>query len=390
MTLTRRIHCRAGFRPNIREPDRFVWRQSEVITRVGLPSAAVGAVLLVTAAGCGNQTMARAPAPTAQRLLGAGVAFDPGSGGVIAFGGQQRVGRYASPSRAMWRWAGDRWEPVAVTDAPPARSAALMAADPRTHTLLLFGGQAQTTTAPSCPSPAGRGQTCTGAASPVRVLSDTWVFTGGAWRQAGPGRGAPQLGQLLADDPALHAVVLTGQSPAQATEGGPGTWQWTGRRWRPLSATGPDGADSLGYDPISRRLLAYGGQQPFTPGPDMGAAASAGYSRTWAFNGTAWVELNPPQTPGQVPGVLAMSPGQHRLLLITTLSQVWAWTGRTWQPYRASGGPAASHPPWTGATVSAATDTRRHQIVLLVTSPGSSDQTWTLSGHTWTYHPATP
>src|ERR1035437_8558999 len=195
------------------------------------------------------------------------------------------------PADLPWRWTGDRWQPVA-TAAPPGRSAALLAAEPSGRGLLLFGGQAETSTLPSCPAPSTP-QPCTASGSPSRLLSDTWTFADGTWKHLPAGPGAPQQGELLAGDPAIDAVVLVGQSLAYTPSSTQGTWKRDGNRWSLLSPTSPEQADSMGYDPVSHLLIAYGGMQPSTPSGDAGAAGTLGYSQTWALTGTGWVELHP-------------------------------------------------------------------------------------------------
>jgi hypothetical protein len=321
-------------------------------------------------------------------LLAAGIALDAETGDVVAFGGQQRTGRQVGPSSAMWRWSGDRWEPVAGAAAPAARSGALLAPDPHTHGVLLVGGSTQTITEPACPSSSDPEQGCTGTVSPVRTLSDSWEFTGGVWRQLAAEGGIPQYGRLMASDPALDTVVLVGVSHANTPV--PGTWEWAGHGWSELSVTAPTGADSLGYDPVSHLLIAYGEQEPVQPGPGMGAPATSGYSRTWAFAGTSWYELHPLTAPDRADGTLTASPDGHRLMLINTRGQAWTWTGQDWQPYLTRGGPATGNSPWQGTTLSAATCPSRHEIVLLATGGNTNDQTWTLHGDEWTLHPGTP
>ena len=228
-----------------------------------------------------------------------------------------------------------------------------MTAEASGRGLLMFGGRTETFTLPAGPHPPGQGE-------------------------------------LLADDPAIGAVVLTGQSLAYTPKSLPGTWKWTGLTWSLLSPTTPDQADSMGYDPVSHRLLAYGGMQPSSPPGDVGAPATPGYSQTWALTSAGWVELRPGSTPGRVGGVLTPSPDLRRLLLVTALGQTWTWTGQAWEHYPARDAPAGSS-SWSGATMTAATDPSRHQIVLLVTNDdGAADQTWALSGSTWTRQPATP
>lgn len=57
-----------------------------------------GMLCVAGLAGCAAPTPGTVAPPAAQRLLGAVVASDPGSGSVIAFGGQGRRGRQIGPS----------------------------------------------------------------------------------------------------------------------------------------------------------------------------------------------------------------------------------------------------------------------------------------------------
>jgi hypothetical protein len=240
-----------------------------------------------------------------------------------------------------------------------------MTAEASGRGLLMFGGQTETFTLPSCqtPSAPGQPQPCTGSVSPSRMLSDTWMFTAGRWKHLPAGPHPPGQGELLADDPAIGAVVLVGQSLAYTPKSLPGTWKWTGHTWSLLSPTIPGQVGSMGYDPVSHRLLAYGGMQPLFPSSDVGAAATLGYSQTCALTDAGWAELHPSTTPGRVDGVLTASPDLRRLLLVTALGQTWTWTGQTWEHYPARDAPAGSS-SWNGTTLTAATDPSRHQIVL--------------------------
>ena len=185
--------------------------------------------------------------------------------------------------------------------------------------------------------------------------------------------------------------MLVGHSLANVAgpQDTPGTWKWTGRRWALLSPTAPDGASSMAYDPVSRRLIAYGGQQPITAAPGMGMANNPGYSRTWAFTDNRWAELNPPTVPERASGVLTANPDGTRLLLINTSGQTWTWTGESWQRQPTHSAPTGGRGPWS-TPLSAAADPARDEVVLLVTDNNGNDQTWTLHAGTWTRHPGTP
>jgi hypothetical protein len=289
----------------------------------------------------------------------------------------------------MWRWMGDRWKPIAVTTGP-VRSGVLLASNPYGRGLLMFGGSVQRQTDPSCPSHLKSGQACTGTIEPDRPLSDTWAFSGGVWRRLAPD-GVPQSGQLMASDPALGTAVLIGYSRYGDTSGVLGTWRWTGHRWALLSPA-PVGlvGGSLGYDPVSRRLLAYRGEEPFTAGPGMGVRNSPGFSRTWSLEGRRWVEQRSVTAPDRASGILTRTPDGHRLLLINTRGQTWTWTGRDWQRLPTRGGPTGTRAAWTHSMLSAAPDPAHSQVVLLATSANADDQTWTLHGGTWTRHTNIP
>lgn len=165
---------------------------------------------------------------------------------------------------------------------------------------------------------------------------------------------------------------------------------WTGRNWRLLSLSSPKTADTVGYDPISHRLLAYGGREPATPPAGAGAPTTPGYSSTWAFSGTHWVELHPPTTPDRALGVLTPSPDGQHLLLINTRGKTWTWTGQDWQYHPTHGNPFPSRSPRNDIALSAATDPAQGQIVLLTTGSADNDETWTLHDDKWTRHPRTP
>lgn len=342
-----------------------------------------GLALLTTACGPAEGRTAGARASRMQRLLGAGLAYDAGAGAVVAFGGQSRHGRVIGPSRVTWRWTGDRWERMPVTLAPPARSQALLATDPTTGRPVLFGGQAESHTMPSCPPPSpGPGQqACVGSVSPVRVLEDTWELRGRGWRRLAGGGQAPLQGRLLGSDPARGDVILVG-GPAMSTSGSDGTWAWRGGRWALRSPTAPEGATTMAFDPVSRRLVAYGGQAPFTPAPGMGAPAMRGYSRTWVLGRRGWAEVSPATSPARSPGVLTASPDGSALLLVQSTGATWAWTGSDWRRH-----PTVGHPP--GAVLAAATDPTRREVVLLV-GTATGDATWTLRDGEWTNHGRAP
>ena len=300
-------------------------------------------------------------APTAQRLLGAALAFDQELPAVVSFGGRESSSTQVGPSAI--RLAMD-WRPMgaALTSAtsPPPRSHAMLAPD-QAGGLVLLGGQAETQFTPSCIASPSAGQpNCYQLTTPVRVLSDVWTLTGAGWASVDVA-GAPKDAQLMAFDPSRHAVVVTGLSlePPQGTNG---TWTFDGHAWSLLSATTPDDAGSVGYDPASGQLLAYGGRAPFDPGPDSSAASDPGYSSTWVFRTTGWVKLDPLTKPPLAPGALTPSPDDRQLLLIDGRGETWTWTGTDWKTFPTSNQPALDQSTRAGFYLTAATDLSRQEV----------------------------
>lgn len=343
-----------------------------------------GMAVMTTSCGTASGTPSGPPSPGLQRLSGAGLAYDAADDAVVAFGGQSRHGRVVGPSRTTWQWTGSRWRRMHLLADPPARSQALLATDPSTGRVLLFGGQAESYAVPSCrpPSPGPGVQSCAGSVSPVRVLADTWTLGGSGWHRLARSGRAPQQGRLLASDAAHGQVVLVGASRAMSTRGAEGTWAWRAGRWALLSPTAPELATTMALDPASHRLVAYGGQAAFTPAAGMGAPAMPGYRRTWVLRGRGWVEVHPATPPARAPGVLTVSPDGSTLLLVQSAGATWAWTGGVWQRQPTIGRPS-------GQAMAAATDPARHEVVLLV-GTAHGDATWTLHDGRWTFHGRAP
>lgn len=351
------------------------------------------ALALVVGTGCGQTTFSEGPPPAPPgRMAGAVLAFDAELGTVVAVGGPVRPGQETLDT---WTWDGRHWEPASVHGAPPARTAPLLAANPATGGVLLVGGQTGGTSRTSCaPTPTsrpvgGRPALCTGVAVPVHPLSDVWSLHGRTWQQLAPTGTVPQQGRLLAAAPSLNTVALVGRTRALTPSATDGTWRWTGHDWALVTATTPQTADSMAADPATGVLLAYGGQAPFTPGPGMGGAGTAGYSRTWQLTGNGWEQLHPATVPDRAPGVLTVTPDGAHLLLITTTGHAWTWTDNSWHPYPTTNA-SGSAPSWSGEQLTAATNPGSRQVVLLAWGGASGDTTWTLTGHRWQQQPDTP
>ena len=118
----------------------------------------------------------------------------------------------ASHGFATWSWNGEDWQPLMTLPASAAQAGLVY--DPRTRSVLLFGGFNQ-------------------SAGP---LQETWSLGQSGWHLLRPAT-TPQarLDPALGFDPKLKRVLLTGggtaQQPLMAD-----TWAWDGSNWWQLPA----------------------------------------------------------------------------------------------------------------------------------------------------------
>jgi hypothetical protein len=110
------------------------------------------------------------------------------------------------------------------------------------------------------------------------------------------------------------------------------TWIWTDSRWLALHpSTSPPARSgaSLGYDPLSKRMILYGGGSNFyLQGIDPSR------NDTWAWDGTTWSELFPAHVPTPSsccsPTQMVTNAAVPALWLTLGLARTWSWTGSDW------------------------------------------------------------
>jgi hypothetical protein len=195
------------------------------------------------------------------------MAYDAPTQQVVLFGGTNADG--SSPAlNDTWTWNG-HWSRRSTVQAPPGRMEAAMAYDPRTRTIVLFGGDDTDGT----------------------WLTDTWIWDGAQWHLAKPATTPPaRRDAAMAYDDALGAVVMFGGwnpvvgGPAKLND----TWAWDGSTWTQLfPATVPRkrAGAQMAYDAASGKLLMFGG--------DIGQATN----ETWTFDGRDWSRVPGPAPP---------------------------------------------------------------------------------------------
>jgi hypothetical protein len=184
---------------------------------------------------------------------GEAVAYDPVSGAVVVFGGQG-----AFPNAILgdtWTWDGSQWTQQHPAASPTPRHLALMAYDPSSKKLLLFGGLTS-----------------------AGWSTETWSWDGSTWTQLSPRASPPATGYVSAADSQTGAPIVIGQTPISSAS--PSTvdmaplqtweqWCWTGTTWRAqVAGVHPNRPPTASaYDKNSRETVtvyATGSGEPIT------------------------------------------------------------------------------------------------------------------------------
>lgn len=307
-----------------------------------IPSPGPTAVPKPTPSPDGTACTDTAVAPGPQ--YGVGLAFDEATGQLVAFGGthESSVGgpdQSHLASCSAWRWDAG-WHRIPSSAAPSARSFPLMAFDPPTHLLVMYGGGGPNLDAPK---------------------TDTWTWDGAQWTEWHPVSVPTQftIGAATASTP--DGVVILNSDEL---------WRWSSGQWVKIGAapeTHPFGM-GLAYDASSRELVAFGGQSG--PGQNL--------RDTWTWSGSAWSRLEPVHRPSGGLGALAFD-GLRQQLVWYGADGTWAWTGSDWLQ---SATPAQS-PSWDywGSLVY---DPALGADVLYGQKGSIEGQVWQWDGMSWT------
>ncbi len=206
-----------------------------------------------------------APSPR----YGAALTYDARAGYFLLFGGLEGK----TFLNDTWKYENGQWTNLTDTlsGSPPARFAASLAYDPLNGTAVLFGGV---------------------GISPVdhrnQTLADTWVFSGGAWKELHPHRRPPPRWFAdLSTDPSVGGLLLFGGLGGGSTRND--TWAYGNGTWSQLSPPRSPPARFLAgtaYDPTSGTVVLFGGLSSNRPHvPILGD--------TWTFRDGTWVALRP-------------------------------------------------------------------------------------------------
>lgn len=319
-----------GVRARVEQRQRsiVIRRRTAIGVLAGVTAAVtvVGALLISRHASSQSVTTGPVPVKTAGLLppaRGGGVmAFDPATGQLILFGGTGAFGSLGD----TWTWNGQSWTQLHPLHSPPAQSDSLMGYDPATRRLVLIGAQALVADTDPCTRLAGQTPSC----EPVSLFRgvplslDTWTWDGSDWTDLAIAP-MPADSQLQETSPGQNQVVTDPgtNSLLLVDDGSPKLWSWTGRGWQTIHSvhTPPVGSMAAGADASTGDLLAV--VQPVS-GPPREPELPI---ETWDWNGHDWTELHPKTEPS---GFDVVTSERGTVTVISGTTQ-WLWKSGDWQ-----------------------------------------------------------
>ena len=163
-----------------------------------------------------------------------------------------------NPVNETWSWNGQEWK-LLGDDGPESRGHFGFVYDPAHEQTLLYGGY---TSAPT---------------------DQFWVWKEGAWQEIDfPGPGTLSHFGMTYDTDA-NALYIFGGATGRSTFSSLNdrTWVLRGGSWRELNAeSSPSarGSPAMGYDPVRKRIILYGGFD----------AGGTDLADTWEWDGQGW------------------------------------------------------------------------------------------------------
>jgi len=176
--------------------------------------------------------------------------------------------------------------------------------------------------------------------------AQTWTWNGTTWTRLHPKTSPGQCSALdasMAYDDATHRIIMATTDYGGAKVTFQNTWVWDGTNWT-HRGRGPLANATVAYDPLSRRVLAFGGIDWRVA--DTGAASFSYHNETSAWNGKRWVQLSagggPNDPPPRTLATMTFDPVVHALVLfggatdtfvryhLVNLNDTWRWAGNHW------------------------------------------------------------
>lgn len=337
-----------------------------------------------------QQTPSTSPGPR-----DAAMAYDPVNQRTLLYGG--------NATSELWSWDGSGWTLLQQNAPPGARDAAALAFEPGTGRMILYGGDqaphttwslqgatwTQIATTQDAGPRAGAQLVEDGTGLLLRGGDDVrgvepWRFASNDWSELPGATPVPHFHAMLVQDPVRDQIVMFGGDTGL---GGPpvygDTWtfdrRW--RRWSPAVSPSPRSHPGGAWSAVDGAVLLFGGD---------GAP-----NDTWLWSPPGWT-LAPPATapPARMLHGMAADPNGGVLLYGgqstagALLGDHWTWNGTTWQQITLPAMPTAR------GGVLAALDPVRNRVVMTGSpnpGPGTlTSDTWEWDGGQWSQHAQAP
>ena len=238
------------------------------------------------------------------RTLGA-AAYDDVRDVLVLYGG--RPVAMDTCSQETWEWDGEFWEQVNALP-PTACDHVKMVYDRSRQKTILFSGR-----------------------DPSEIpVNETWAWNGTQWKflsQEGPeSRG--HFGFVY--DPSHKQTILYGGYASMVSDE---FWTWKDDAWQELDVSGPGALSHFGmtWNQDENALYLFGGATSVSTFASL-------TNKTWILKDGRWEELRPAISPSRRGGVaMGYDPVRKRLILYggfdadrNTLSDTWEWDGESW------------------------------------------------------------
>lgn len=191
------------------------------------------------------------------------------------------------------------------------------------------------------------GQSGTNIGQPgTNILGDTWAWDGNDWTQLADFGPPVRRGHALAYDANRKCVVLFGGISGPDSQGDMhylnDTWEWDGKTWTQMAATGPSARafTAMAYDAKRQRTVLFGGNI-------TDSTQFTNFGDTWSWDGNEWTEE---QTTGPVTrnshkltfdtnrnrivlfgGAIEMAIAQDSKALSAIINDTWEYDGLVWK-----------------------------------------------------------
>ncbi|HET6203388.1 MAG TPA: kelch repeat-containing protein [Planctomycetota bacterium] len=299
-----------------------------------------------------------------------GLAFEPVSGLVIAYGGVPN--QSATPSfNDTWAFDGCTWTQLFPTGNPGTRFNAYLAPSPTPGRVVLFGGGI-------VPS----------AVDGATWELDTQTLTWTDMTPAGPSPSPRQLANTVYDSFRGRTVLFGGTNSSGSTFYGD-TWEWDGTTWTDVTpSSGPSPTPrawhSMTYDSARQRTVLFGG---YTCSPFPFGCLAAQLNDTWEWDGIQWVQVVTAASPSpRSSGAIAYDPWSQRVVLFAGsagwpvgMNDTWEYDGTNWSPVAIPG--PVPPPQFLHRMVG---DPVRGGVLVY----GAFGNGWSSLNDTWRYHHA--